>query len=93
VVGTVNITHGSSRSRVWTARRQFRTFSDDHYLIMPGTLATLDPYPKLGPQRITGVRLRATGVTVEFSDAPEDAAIRVLARTGLARSRRSRTKK
>lgn len=92
VVGTVNITHGHliNRTRVWTPRRRFShsTYADDHYLIAPGTLAHLDPYPKLRPQRITGVRLRPSGVVVEFGDDADASVWRVLARTALARSRR-----
>jgi hypothetical protein len=97
VVGTVNITHGHliSRSRVWTPRRRFShsTYADDHYLITPGGRANLDPYPKVTPQRITGVRLRADGITVEFGDDAESAAARVLARVALQRTRGHKRRK
>jgi hypothetical protein len=87
VVGNVQVVHGHQTGRVWTPKRRFSTFNDDHYRIVPGQLAYLTPYPDLPPQRIASVRLRLASVEVGFGTDVEASAARTLARIGLRRSR------
>lgn len=92
VIGTVRVEKLDTNKRVWTPRKRFTVGTTERiYHIQPGDLARLEPYPKLGPQRIVGVRLHANDVELEFGeDIEQVSASRTLARIAGQRSRQRR---
>jgi len=89
VMGTVTIGALPSKT-VWiegAGRGHALLDKDAPYKIQPGELARLGPYPRLGAQRIVGVRYRSTDVTVEMGEDAESSASRALAQIALRQAR------